>query len=180
MSYSVAELKKSLGAIFHGTNLDQVQGLNDVIERAANQLIMDIDPQETKRTVPFATPLFNSVYDYACPPDLKGNRVIDIKAQVNRMPYDLVPQYYERDFDRNKSLQSEMFTIQYNNFIRTIRVNMPQLQSGMTIGAAADENTLPELITSPDDSWRLIVVGPNLVVQKKIAGVWTDINTYTP
>jgi hypothetical protein len=183
MSYSVAQLKSSLSAIFHGTNLDQVQGLNDCIERSANQLLLDIDPQETKRTVPFSTPIFNSVYDYACPPDLKGNRIIDIKPQANRTTSDFLPQEFNRSFDMTKGLQSQEFTIGYNNMIRTIRINMPQLVSGMQIGSIYQGNTpLSSLnfIQNNDGNWRQVVVGANLEIQKNESGVWVTIQTITP
>jgi len=134
MSYSVNNLKSELTGIFHGTSLDQVQGLDSVIERAARQLLIDLDPQETKRTIPLASQVFTNVWDYPCPPDLKGNRIIDIKPQVHRCPQNVTPQFYGLDFDRLKMLRKQMTTLDYNSMVRTLRINLPQLPAGVQLG----------------------------------------------
>jgi len=136
MSYSVNQLKSELTGIFHGTSLDQVQGLDAVIERAARQLLIDLDPQETKRTIPLASQVFTNVWDYPCPPDLKGNRIIDIKPQVHRCSQNVTPQYFNADFDRLKQngFHRQMSTLDYNSMIRTLRLNLPQLPPGEQLG----------------------------------------------
>jgi hypothetical protein len=67
----------------HGTTLSQVENISGVFNRAARQLLLDIDPQETKRIEQLASPIFYQVYDYAPPADLKGQKIIDIFPQVN-------------------------------------------------------------------------------------------------
>src|SRR5574343_40843 len=138
MAYSVLNLKSDLTGMLHGTTLNQVTNLDGCINRAASQILEDFDPQETKRITPFANPIFSQVYDYACPADLKGNRVIDIRPQVNRQPGELLGQQYNRDFDLGKAgAYDQAFTISFNNFIKTIRVAAaPQLQSGITLNDA--------------------------------------------
>ncbi len=88
---------------------------------------MDVDPQETKRIASIGQ-VFNSVFDYSTPVDLKGNRVIDIFPQVDRQVTDIYRQDFNQDFDVAKqfSLQDQ-FTILFNGMVKTIRISAPTL-----------------------------------------------------
>ncbi len=130
MSYSVQDLENDLSGVLHGTNTNQIQNLDGVINRAARQLLLDVDPQETKRTVEFVGPIFNTVFDYPIAADVKGNRIIDIIPQVQRLPRDTWTQAYNQAFDiakQNIYASSDMFTINFNTGIKTIRINAPYL-----------------------------------------------------
>lgn len=48
MSYNILDLKNDLEGVLHGTTNNQIQNLDGVINRAARQLLLDLDPQETK------------------------------------------------------------------------------------------------------------------------------------
>lgn len=135
MSYSISQANADLSAVLHGTTLSKVQGLNNLHNRTARQLLADIDPIETERKVLTATPLFNQVWDYSCPADLKGNRLIDISPQYQRYPGDVISQTYQQPFDisKNLSLTPSLFTIQYNNAVKTIRINDVGLPAGTVI-----------------------------------------------
>ena len=99
MSYSVQQLKVDLEGVLHGTTTNEITNINGLINRAARQLLLDLDAQETKRTVEFTTPIFNTVTDYAIPADVKGNKLIDIRPQVKRIPRDIWTQAYNQAFD---------------------------------------------------------------------------------
>ena len=136
MSYSILTLKGDLTGVIHGTQLNQVFNLNGVINRAARQLLLDIDPQETKRTVEFVNPIFNDVYEYPIAADVKGNRIIDIFPQVNRLPRDVWTQAYNQAFDiakQNVFSQANMFTMNFNSGVKTLRVNAPFLNAPVII-----------------------------------------------
>ncbi len=135
MAYSITTCNADLAAVLHGTNLNKVQNLNGLHNRTARQLLLDIDPQETIRKTLTTTPLFNEVWDYACPSDLKGNRIIDISPQYYRDPSYVVGQEYNQDFDIAKNQQSTAseFTIQFNNAVKTIRINDTTLPSGIVL-----------------------------------------------
>jgi len=132
MSYSVQNLKADLEGVLHGTTNNQIQNLDGVINRAARTLILDVDPQETKRTVQFVGPVFDTIYDYPLADDVKGNKIIDIFPQVQRLPSDIWLQSYNQAFDVGKqsifSLQN-MFTMNFNTGIKTIRINAPLLNA---------------------------------------------------
>lgn len=130
MSYSITTLKADLTGVLHGTTTNQIQNLDGVINRAARQLLLDLDPQETKRTVEFVNPIFNSVFDYPIAADVKGNKLIDIFPQVQRMPIDIWTQAYNQAFDvakQNAFSMTNMFTMNFNSSLKTIRLNAPFL-----------------------------------------------------
>lgn len=135
MSYSVTQANSDLAAVLHGTTLNKVTNLNGLHNRTARQLLGDLDPQETIRKVLTTTPLYNQVWDYACPSDLKGNRIIDISTQYIRDPSYVVGQEYNQDFDIAKNFNSPAseFTIQFNNAVKTIRINDGTLPQGIVL-----------------------------------------------
>lgn len=135
MSYSITTCNADLAAVLHGTNLSKIQNLPGLHNRTARQLMLDIDPQETIRKSLTTTPLYNQVWDYACPSDLKGNRIIDISPQYIRDPSYVVGQEYNQDFDIAKNLNSSLseFTIQFNNAVKTIRINDGILPQGIVL-----------------------------------------------
>lgn len=126
MALNIQLLENRLIRYLHGTTLDEVANPLDLIYESAQQLILDIDPQETK--VITQIPIFNSVYDYPCPTDLKGNGAIDIFPQVNRQWTDYYSQQFNQDFDLGKltSLR-DSFTILFNSSTKSLRINAPTL-----------------------------------------------------
>lgn len=138
MSYSVLQAKADLTSVLHGTTLDSINDIDGLFNRVARQLLLDIDFQETKRIQTLASPIFNQVWDYALPNDLKGNRIIDIRPQVNRQSNDITAQVYERPFDLNKFVPlNQDFTIQFNTGLKTIRINRSQSPIGVVINDAS-------------------------------------------
>lgn len=134
MSYNIVNVQADLAAVLHGTSLNKVQGLNNLFNRAARQLLLDIDPIETERVVLTTTPIYNQVWDYACPADLKGNRIIDISPQYYRNQ-GIVSQTYQQPFDIDKNIATtnSEFTIQFNNAVKTIRINDTTLPQGIVL-----------------------------------------------
>lgn len=127
-NYTIQTLKGDLESVLHGTTTNQITNLDSVIDRAARQLILDLDPQETKRILPIGNAVYNQVYDYPVPVDLKGNKIIDIAPQVNRTPGDIWQQQYNQAFDSTKGISLQNgFTINFNTGIKSVRINAPFL-----------------------------------------------------
>ncbi len=122
--YTITDLKSELAGQLHGTSLNKVEGIDGLIYRAARKLINDFDPIETIRIAQLATPLFDRVYDYTCPSDLKGDRIVDIRPQVNRSVQDRFFQTYNEAFDMSKAALSAggEFSVQYNTAVKSIRI----------------------------------------------------------
>lgn len=136
MAYDIQTLKADLEGVLHGTTNNQIQNLDGVINRAARTLLLDVDLQETKRILEFTGPIFNDVYDYPIAPDVKGNKIIDIRPQVRRLPRDIWLQSYNQAFDiakQNIYSAQDLFTINFNTGIKTIRINAPYLNAPVII-----------------------------------------------
>lgn len=139
MSYSVTTLLTDLGSVIHGTRTSKIPNVYGHINRAARQLLQDVDPKETQRILQLAQ-VFNDVYDYACPVDLKGDRIVDLRPQAGREPYDIFTQGYSLDFDAWKgvSIANKLIT-QWNTGVKTLRIEAPTLQSPIVL---CDTSTL--------------------------------------
>ncbi len=160
--YNITQLKNDLAGVLHGTKLNQITNLDGLINRAGRQLLLDVDPQETKRIVEIGTPVFDSVWDYGIPDDLKGNKVIDIRPQVNRSPASVFIQEYNQDFDVGKQWagwNSNDFTIQFNTSIKTIRINAAGFPAGVVLNEASS--------LTDNGSWTVGGGATNLVVDNQ-------------
>lgn len=142
MSYSINAANADLAAVIHGTTISQIANINGLHNRVARKLLADIDPIETVRKVLTTTPLFSEVWDYACPSDLKGNRIIDISPQYTRTQGRVISQTFNQpfDIDKNLNLPPSEFTIQWNNQVKTIRINDTSLPQGVVIDSCDATN----------------------------------------
>lgn len=146
MAYTVSDLKNDLTGVLHGTTLNQVVGLDLLINRSARKVLSDCDPIEMVRIVPVTGPLFTGVFDYTCPDDLKGDRIIDIRPQIKRTVADRFFQTYNEPFDLTKlqlTGQAGEVTIQYNTAVKSLRIVKNVLQ-GLLVNTAStisDEGT---------------------------------------
>lgn len=143
MSYSINQANVDLAAVIHGTQLNKIQSLTQLHNRTARQLLLDIDPIETVRKVLTTTPLYNAIWDYSCPSDLKADKIIDISPQYQRNGNQIITQTYNQPFDIQKNYQSisSTFTIQWNNQVKTLRINDNSLPMGVTIDSCEALNT---------------------------------------
>lgn len=139
--YQISDLDQEFEGMFHGTSLNQIQNKYGAYNRAARRLLGDVDPQETTVVSQFGK-LYDGVYDYPMAVDVKGNKIIDLFPQANRLPSDVIGQTYNQAFDRNKSVSLVPdFTPRYANGFRTIRVNATGLNTGIQINNANAYNS---------------------------------------
>lgn len=153
--YTVTDLLTDLASVIHGTTINKVPNVYGMINRAARQLLLDVDPKETQRIVQMAQ-IFDDVFDYALPPDVKGDRIIDLALQGDRTPWETFIQTYAETFDANKfvSFANKIYT-QWNTGLKTIRIEAPFLTSpiqlantgsitGWTVGGGATNLSLDQ------------------------------------
>ena len=131
---SILNLKQDLTGVIHGTTLNKVQNLDNIIDRSARDVLRDVNPMETIRIAQFTTPIFEGAYTYALAEDVKGNTIIDIRPQINRGLGDIYNQDYSQQFNlsKNNSL-ADQFNIQWNSGVRTIQLNSPLLNTGVVL-----------------------------------------------
>jgi len=121
MAYLISDLKSDLQRKLHGTSLAKLSDVNSLIWEAGKEVIARIDPQETIKIADIENAIYDDVFDYTAPTDLKGNKVIDIRPQVKRTINDNFNNTSLEQFDLTKS--DNTFTIQYNNYVRTLRLS---------------------------------------------------------
>lgn len=132
MSYAISTLKTDLQSMLHNTSLNKIQDVNGLINRGARTVIQDIDPSETIRISQISGQLFDDVYDYSAPADLKGSKVIDIRPQVNRGQNDNFSRQWSERFDLKKEIENNKFSIRYNTGTKSYRIKK-KLTSGKVL-----------------------------------------------
>lgn len=133
MTITVQQSKAELEARLHGTTLSKIRNVDGAFDRAARQLLLDIDPPETKKTSQLT--IYDEIYDYASPADLKGDGIIDIRPQQERQLYDKFQGKYSQDFDLRKrqSNSQSTFSIQFDNATKTIRIANQNAIAGIVL-----------------------------------------------
>ena len=132
MSYDVQTVKDELNGVFHGTTINKITNLAGLFNRAARKLLLDCNPIETKRIAQLGQ-VFNSVYDYSLPEDLKGVQVIDIRPQAGRWPSDQYEQSFARWFDAHaRQGWNNAFNIQHNTGVKSLRLEAPSITAPIT------------------------------------------------
>lgn len=76
------------------------------------------------------------MFDYEIAADVKGNKIVDIIQQVNRLPKDIYNQAYNQAFDvakQNIYNAQDMFTMNFNSGNKSIRINAPFLNPPVSL-----------------------------------------------
>ncbi len=134
MSYSIQTLLNDLSGVTHGTTTNKIPNIFGAINRAARQIVQDVDPKETQRIISLASQVFNDVFDYPAPIDLKGDRIIDLRPQAGRDPSEIFQQGYSMDFDAYKNISwANKILTQWNTGIKTLRIEAPFLTAPITL-----------------------------------------------
>lgn len=114
-------LKQELTGMLHGSTLNKVRNFYDLCKRASGNVLLKIDPAETRRIANLTNAIHDDIYDYTAPSDLK--RVIDIRPQVNRDSSDNFSQWFSEEFDKFKDSWDDIFQIRHNDGTKSLRVS---------------------------------------------------------
>ena len=118
---TVATLKSDLGRKLHGNSLSKVESPYAIIGEAARNVISRLDPNETIRTATIENALFDDVYSYAVPSDLKQDKIVDISPQTGRIEAQAYTKVLIEEFARMKEKRS--FNIRYKNGVKFLEIN---------------------------------------------------------
>ena len=83
MIYTQSDLKTRINAGIQG-KIDMLVSPQDTMNEAAREVLTEVSLRSTRRKSTLTPNLFNEVYEYTCPTDLMGNKIIDIPAQAQR------------------------------------------------------------------------------------------------
>lgn len=122
MSKSISDLKVDLQGALGGTNLNRVQGLNELLYRAAGDFLLDIDPAETLRLATLDNPIYDEAEDFYTftdvPEDLKGTRISYFAPKDNPSPAHNSRARYSKEF----YLRREKNTFVIDSGAKTLRL----------------------------------------------------------
>ena len=94
-----------------------------IINSAARAVYSDLDLRSGKRKSSLSPFLFDDVYDYSVPTDLKGISLIDIKPQVNREVNYKFTLTTPEEFDRKKSTEDNLCAFTDDSFTRKLKIS---------------------------------------------------------
>lgn len=152
-TYNITQIKADLGGVLHGTTLNKVQNFDGLLLRAGRQVMGDIDLKETVNKHRFT--LYKDIYDYVCPTDIKGNKIIDIYPVNNDFNVSVYGQRINQTFNRNTAggWVNNDLNYDYDSYKRAIKINAKMLPQPIIIDNAVDSTTyigtVTNLITDP-------------------------------
>lgn len=134
MPVTLLDFKTRLQSKIHSGTLNKVQDVNNLIYEAACNLLNVCDPVDTIRKSTLTNAVYDDVYNYTAPSDLKDDKVIDIRPQVNRTVNDNFNNTGIEQFDLKKDNNS--LTVEYNSGVKTLRISKT-LTTGTTLNDAS-------------------------------------------
>lgn len=140
MSYNISDLKDRINAKTHNS-INKLTDVDSLIIEAGNNLLLEVDAPSTMRVSQLSNGLYDSVYSYAAPTDLKEDKMISLIPQdpLNQNPAQNYNQTYSKEIDLRKELGS--LSIEDNSTVRTLKAIGIGLRAGATLN---DANSLTE------------------------------------
>lgn len=154
-SFTYSELKAAVNGRIHnkiGLLADARQTINNGVRDC-----LALDLRSTKRKSSLAPNLFNEIYQYTCPTDLKAQKIISLTPQT--MVRDLHQNWEltsEDEFDRRKDTDTNLLAFSDRDFTRKLLVSYNADDNGFVV------STLDAL--TGGGSWVLFGDGTNLTV----------------
>lgn len=148
-TYARSALKTNIATSISGTISDT--DLNTIINRAVREVISDSDLRSCIRKSALSPNLFDDIYQYSAPTDLKGDKIIDVKPQITRGKNDYWRKTTAEEFDRYKSDQR---TDSYGDPIRIEQNDW----SGESLVAIQDTDVIKKVLLSrPVDDTSVVI-----------------------
>lgn len=120
MSYALSQVKEHLIGMGHGGTLNKVRNQEALFERAGNNMLAKIDPDETIRSAALLQ-TDPDTYRYELPVDFK--KLIDIAPTAARGSYDDVRRVLARPFDIQKAFATRLISIEAEDGTKFLRSN---------------------------------------------------------
>jgi hypothetical protein len=134
---SIQQEEGELSGMLHGTTLAEVENIAGIHNRSARQLLLDIDPDETKRQIQLPSLVYQGVFDYPAPDDLKGDKVIDLYWQSDRNHSNFFIKTTPQNFDLTKNQYLNEFCVFRNSGVKTLRVSFTNATKSININSAS-------------------------------------------
>lgn len=106
----------NMQALMAGTNYSEAFMLNLGVKDC-----LEIDFRSTKRKAAISPDLFDDIYQYACPTDLKKKKLVGLQPQnMDRSRYQIWNLVPEENFDQLKQTRFNLLSVSDNSFVRTL------------------------------------------------------------
>ena len=132
-TYTRTMLKASVNSRIHnkiGILSDSETTLNNGVREA----ITFVDFRSMKRKSSLAPNLFNDIYHYTCPTDLKGMKIVDLQPQTGeRSKFNDWELTTESEFDRQKETKYNLLAFSDRDFTRKLLVSASVNDDGFTV-----------------------------------------------
>lgn len=150
-SITQTELQAIVNGMVHD-KFSQCASPTVVMNRGVRYVVADMDLRSSKRSSQLSPNMFQNVYEYAAPTDIKGEKVIDLRKQVTRSSFEKWSLVDDAEFDRKKDPYK--VAVRDENFIKILRVsglpnsktttihNCDSLTANGTWAASADVSNL--------------------------------------
>ena len=170
-SFAQSELNSSVTAKVSGsfTAANFLIIANDSVK----EVISEIDLHGTIRSAALSPNLFDGVWDYACPTDLKDDKIIDIKPQIGRGRHDYWRLVTAEEFDQVKQDNridqwGDPITLNKGSWLgdNIVAINRDDLVNRLLISRVIDDTetsiSTMDSLTAGGGTWTLYGDGTNL------------------
>lgn len=99
--YTRTLLKASVANMVSGEIPDT--NLSEICDRAVRDVLSRVDLRSSIRSTDLVPRMIREQYEYQCPSDMKGYKIIDVKPQIGRGKYYTWSWVTAEEFDRNKA-----------------------------------------------------------------------------
>jgi hypothetical protein len=137
-------------------NITNVITARNYINRGARRVLSDIDLRSSKRNAALSSRLFDDVYSYACPSDLKSDAIIDFIPQVNRNINFRLELLSEQEFDMKKTIKNNVIAVATDDLVKRIKFSGDVKDT--ILGTATFDS-----LTADGGTWVLFGDGENVV-----------------
>lgn len=142
MSFStitVSDIKTRLESKIHGASLNKVRDIYGLMYEAAGNLLLSMDPKETKRYAQVENALYDQVHSYAVPADMKGYTFASLERQVNNSPRDNFTKVGNEDFALYRGAGD--VSVDSDSGVKLLEISASGLTAGTLLN---DANTVTE------------------------------------
>lgn len=150
---TITQVKESLSAMLHGGSLKRVRNIEALFERAANNLLSNIDPIDTIRTQPLSNTVHDDIYNYSLPSDYK--KIIDLFPQSGRESSDAAKRRFAQHFSLQKALNNKSLSIEGEDGSKLIKINWRSRQGKVF-------NSMDSL--TANGTWAIVGTATGLVI----------------
>lgn len=151
MSYTYLDFKKAVNDGIHG-KISSVIDVRAFLNRSVRKVHNLVDLRSSKRTSSLAPGIYNQVYTYPAPADLKDDCIVDIRKQYDRI--EAFNATTAEEFDRRKTYDKSSIAIDDRDGVKVLNIATDLATDELTINAC-DSLTENGTFVAADDASNL-------------------------